>query len=127
MGGDDDDALIGHAPACERLQAQEDGVRQGGAGARVEAQLDGALGLVDLLPAGTGGADEVLLQFVRADADGGRDFDHGRQLLCRWPRWQCGPGCIYGSVGGGMKIAAFPATVPTARHLAYLRLSSFSK
>src|ERR1700694_419636 len=44
--------------------------------ARVESQLHRGGDLVDVLPAGTGGADEALLDLVVVESDAGGDADH---------------------------------------------------
>src|SRR5580704_7520737 len=58
LGEDDDDALLRHARAGELHQPDHDVGGEAWAPARVEAQFDRGRDLVDVLPAGTGGADE---------------------------------------------------------------------
>src|SRR5690606_41244062 len=58
-------------------------VRQAGRVGRVEAELHGGGDLVDVLAAGAGRADELLLKLVCADLDARRDMQspvrvHGR-------------------------------------------------
>ncbi len=56
--------LLGHASPGKGFQTQINGVWQGLAATRMKAELDGRCRLVDLLPTGTRGADELLLDVV---------------------------------------------------------------
>src|SRR5512140_744763 len=73
---DDEHAVGSHPAAGDGPQAQLHLGRQRRRGGRVEPKLDGRRYLVDVLPAGTGGADEGQAQFGFVNRDGWRDFDH---------------------------------------------------
>src|SRR5579862_9913237 len=68
LGMDDDDAVLGHALAGKALQPGAGVLRQHHA-ARVEAQLGRGRELVDILPAGAGGADKADLEIVLVDGE----------------------------------------------------------
>ena len=67
LGGDDEHAVIGQPLAGQPLQPLLHVLGKDGECAHVEAQLHGGLHLVDVLPAGTRGADEAFLKFVFVD------------------------------------------------------------
>src|SRR5690606_19295606 len=80
---DDDDAVLGGALPRELERAFAHPFRQAGRVGRVEAELHGGGDLVDVLAAGAGRADELLLKLVCADLDARRDMQspvrvHGR-------------------------------------------------
>src|SRR5262245_5972159 len=64
-GGDDEHAVCGQPASREPLQALAHVLWQRLRGAHVEAQLYGGCNLVDVLPAGTRGAQERLPQLRR--------------------------------------------------------------
>src|SRR5690242_482582 len=61
LGGDEEHALLAEPSAGQPLQPRADVARQRRRAADVEAQLHRRCQLVDVLPAGTGGAHEALL------------------------------------------------------------------
>ena len=72
-------AVIVHAPAGEAPQAGKEIWFNRGRAGRIEAQLDRGRQLVDVLPAGPGGADEALGEFALVDRQGRGDLNHGGQ------------------------------------------------
>ena len=77
VGVDHEHALAGEPFASEAFEPRAHVLGKARRAAHVEAKLHGARKLVDVLPAGTGGANEVLLELVLGDADRGGDADHG--------------------------------------------------
>src|SRR5215471_14140200 len=69
-------AVGGHPPSGEPFEANAHVGRQGRT-RDVEAQLDRGRKLVDVLPAGTGRADEAFLEVALVDRDAAGDADHG--------------------------------------------------
>src|SRR5262245_21452242 len=69
-------ALAGQPPAGKASEPRAHVVGKARRAAHVEAQLYRARKLVDGLPPRARGADELLLELVLADADGGGDADH---------------------------------------------------
>src|SRR5215831_959554 len=103
LGVDHDHALAGEASAGEPLEPRAHVVGKARRAARVEAKLHRARELVDILPAGTGRADEMLLELALADADRRSDADH-RGSLCRKrlePRTRSAPSPLVGEGWGG--------------------------
>src|SRR5215831_4904596 len=76
LGVDYDRALAGEPPAGEPLEPRAHVLGKARRAAHVEAKLHRARELVDVLPAGTGRADEMLLELALADADRRSDADH---------------------------------------------------
>jgi hypothetical protein len=58
LRGDDQHPVLRQLPSCKRRQPGADILGQGGRAADVEADLNRARNLVDVLPARAGGADE---------------------------------------------------------------------
>src|SRR5262249_30069091 len=75
---DHEHALAREPSAGEAFEPRAHVVGKARRAAHVEAKLDGARKLVDVLPAGARGADEVLLELALGDADGRGDADHRR-------------------------------------------------
>ena len=85
LGVDHQHAVARQPPAGEALEPGAHIVGKALRAAHVEAQLDRARELVDVLSARTRGTDEVLLELALADADRTGDADH-RESITRRPR-----------------------------------------
>jgi len=73
---DDDDSCTCHPAPGERDQAAINGGWQIRGVSRIKAKLHGCGYFVDVLPAGAGGPDEPLIQFILPDGDGVGYRDH---------------------------------------------------
>src|SRR6056297_45035 len=80
----DERALLGPAAAREPFEPGLDRAGQVGGALGLEAQLDRARHLVDVLPAGAGGADELLGQFPILYGDLVGDPQHAAVPLMTW-------------------------------------------
>src|SRR5262249_60539278 len=90
LGIDHQPAVAVDPPAGEALEPRAHVVGKALRAAHVEAQLDRARELVDVLSARTRGTDEVLLELALADADRTGDADHHRTITRR----QLAPGGV---------------------------------
>jgi hypothetical protein len=77
-GVEDEHALVGHAPAGEALQPLAYGVGQCRRAPHIESELHRRRKLVDVLAAGTGRANEALLDLSLVDGDAIAYLDHTR-------------------------------------------------
>src|SRR5262249_26252293 len=107
LGGDHEHALAGEPPASQAFQAPADVGRQRGRAANVEAELHGARKLVDVLPSGSGGANELLLELAFLDVDPVVDAEHGS-----WTRIR---GTLKGPILSWWQPAADPQPSPKAQ------------
>src|SRR5690606_10539080 len=73
----DEDALAGHASAGEAAQARLHCRSERGGASDVEAQLDRACDLIDILPARPGRLDEDFLDVLFREVESRSDADHG--------------------------------------------------
>src|SRR6266566_3233703 len=78
VGVDHEYAVAGEPAAGEAFEPRAHVVGKALGAAHVEAQLNGARKLVDVLSAGARGANEVLLELALGDADRRGDADHRR-------------------------------------------------
>src|SRR5262249_43899223 len=76
LRGDHEHARLGEAAAGDAREPRPHVLAQARRAAHVEAKLDRARELVDVLSARAGGADEALLELILVDADGVGDADH---------------------------------------------------
>src|SRR5438132_3603452 len=76
VGVDHEYAFAGEPAAGEALEPRAHVVGKARRAAHVEAKLNGARKLVDVLSAGARGANEVLLELALGDADRRGDADH---------------------------------------------------
>ena len=76
LGLDDDNALIGHPFSGQSGQPVTDITRQIGGFGRVEPELDGRGHLVDILPAGSRGTDEIIPDIPFVNPNMGGDLNH---------------------------------------------------
>src|SRR5215475_13679134 len=81
LGADDKHAVLRQAPAGKAHQPRADGSRQARRTGDIEAQLDGGRNLVDVLPAGSRGAYELLAQLPLRDIDGARHAQAGASAV----------------------------------------------
>src|SRR5262245_46824824 len=88
VGVDHEHALAGEPAAGEAFEPRAHVVGKARRAAHVEAQLNRARKLVDVLPARAGGASEVLLELALGDADRRGDADQrrpaGRPMIGRF-------------------------------------------
>ena len=69
-GGQNDHAGPCHSASGQRPETPKNGTRQSRTVGSIEAQLNGTCDLVDVLPAGSGSTNEMLLDLVLGKADG---------------------------------------------------------
>ena len=75
-GGDDENTFARQSSAGEADEPNSNVIREGRRVQSIETKLDGRRDLVDVLPAGTGRADELEAELALIDRNGGCDPNH---------------------------------------------------